>query len=92
MALERLVEADEREPGVGRRLDDEAQPRGALVPPVPQQLGVQRAHAQPAAGDALAHARHEVDGVRSRLLARPRGVVDGAVDRPRPVLVLGLAP
>ena len=65
------------------------QPQRALVPPVAEQLGVDGEDAQPAARDALAHARHEV----RRVLAGGGGpagrVVGRAVVAPRAMAMLG---
>src|SRR5439155_16570550 len=90
--LVRLVEVREAQPLRGGLLDDEAQPRRALVPPVAEQLGVERADTQAAVADALADARDEVRGIGAGLAPRAPGVVDGAGDRPRAMLVLRLAP
>ena len=86
-ALERVVEAHELEP-LARRTPRRP-PRSqcdALVPPVPEQLGVERADDEPAAragpppsrAQPLARARDEVGGVLARASASAALVVVGA--------------
>ena len=81
-----LVERLERHAVPVARLDHRPQPVHALGPEVAEQLGVERHHRR---ASARRDARHEVLGVRGHLLGGPFGVVHGAVDRPRPVPVLG---
>ena len=73
------------------RLDRRRQPLDALVPEVPEQLGVERADREPAARQPARRRLREVARVRADLLGRPRRVVGRAVDRPRRVAVLGVA-
>ena len=48
MALERVVQAHELQSLSRALLDHRAQPHNTLIPPVPEQLRVERAHEQPA--------------------------------------------
>ena len=74
VALERVVEARERRPCARRLVDDRREPQRALVPPVADELGVERADGEAAARDALARARDEVRRVRgARRRRRARG-------------------
>ena len=67
------------------RVDGLRQPEDPLRPPVPQQLGVERADREAPARHARGHAPGEVVGVGAQLRARPLGVVRAAVHRPRQV-------
>ena len=95
--LQRVVEAHQLEPLPRALLHDRLQPRDPLVPPVAEQLGIQRAHRQPAPGQAgavaaqtLAGAGHEVRGVLPGERDRPLVVVCLAVVAPRGVVVDGV--
>ena len=70
---QRVVEVDELEPAPRRLRHHELQPLRALVPPMPEQLGVQRADAQPAVAHAPGHPRHEIGGIVRRLWPRAPG-------------------
>ena len=74
-----VVERGQRESLPARLLEDGGQPRNALVPPVPEQLGVQGTYAHAAAGDPLAHTRHELARVGAGLVQRGAMVVRAAV-------------
>ena len=86
---QRVVEVDELEPGARGLLHHERQPCRPLVPPDPEQLGVQGAHAQPAVGHPHGDAGDEVRSVARGLLGRARRVVDRAVVGPRVVVARG---
>ena len=87
--LQRVVEPHDLEPLAPGLVDHRLEPADALVPPVAEQLGVERADRQPAARDPLPRTGHEVRGVAARLCLGPRRVVHGAVVRPRLVVVVG---
>ena len=99
-ALERVVQAHELEALARALLDHRAQPADALVPPVPEQLGVERAHDQATAGQPSigrrrspasrrrASVRATKSAACSRASASARAVVVGAaVVAPRVVVV-----
>lgn len=94
--LQRIVEADKREPLTRALSDDGLQPGDALVPPVAKELGVKRTDHEPSAGQALAviaqprnRARDELGGVGVRDRLRTFVVVRAAVDRPGAVVMDG---
>ena len=84
---QRVVEPGERELLPLALVDDRPQPQRPLVPPVPEQLGVQRADHEPVGHLARADegAGDEVGGVlagqRRRALARRTGVPSTAHGR-----------
>ena len=83
--LQRVVEPHQLESLPRALLDHRLQPCDPLIPPVAEQLGVQRTHRQPAPGQTLAVAAQALAGagdeVRGVLLARARPRARGR--RPR---------
>src|ERR1700722_12364595 len=93
-----VVQTHELEPLAGALLEDRLQPAETLVPPVPAQLGIDRATRHPAPGLPLAvtaqtraGASHEVRGVLARAGLRQIVVVLSPVVAPRIVMVGGVA-
>ena len=68
VAPERVVEGRQTKMLAGRLLQHRPQPVNAFVPPVAEQLGVERAHAHTAVADATRNATHEI----ARVLGRQR--------------------
>ena len=96
-ALERVVEAHQLEALTLALVDDRAQPGDALIPPVAEQLGVERAHDQPTArqrpsrGAArLPRAGARACARRSRRRARARAPAPRRGRTARPSLLHGL--
>ena len=75
-----------------RLLQHRGEPRLALVPPVSEQLGVERAAEQAAVLEPLRHPGHEVAGVLARERQRRLVVVGLARVAPRPQVVNRAAP
>src|SRR4029077_11632499 len=92
--IESIVQAHQREVLLGALRDDRLEPRQTLIPPVAEQLGVERTHDQPAPGQALAVAAQalagagdEVRRVLTRASERQLVVIRLAVVAPGIVMV-----